>query len=59
MNPDTSSGQNFSYSFAELQQVANDILNHAKRGGATACEANVSDGFGLNVTVRQNAVEVS
>lgn len=57
MNPDSSSGQDFSYAFAELQQIAKDILNHAKQGGATSCEANVSDGFGLNVTVRQNAVE--
>lgn len=57
MNPDSSSGQDFSYAFAALQQIANDILNHAKQGGATSCEANVSDGFGLNVTVRQNAVE--
>ncbi len=47
----------FSYPFATLQQIARDILAHAKQGGATACETNVSDGFGQTVTVRQKAVE--
>ena len=30
---------------------------HARKGGATACETNVSDGFGQTVTVRQSEVE--
>ncbi len=47
----------FSYPLATLQQIARDILHHAKQAGATACETNVSDGFGQTVTVRQDAVE--
>lgn len=57
MNNDISSSQHFSYPFGVLQQIARDILEHARKGGASACEANVSDGCGLNVTVRQGAVE--
>lgn len=53
----TTSAPSFSYSSTALQQIAQDILNHAKKGGASACEANVSDGFGQAVTVRQDAVE--
>lgn len=51
------SDSRFSYSLGTLQQIARDILRHAEKGGATACETNVSDGFGQNVTVRQSAVE--
>ncbi len=47
----------FSYSIGILQQIARDILDHAKKGGATACETNISDGFGQTVTVRQSVVE--
>lgn len=47
----------FSYPLSTLQQIARDILAHARQGGATACETNVSDGFGQTVTVRQSAVE--
>ncbi|MCO6427846.1 metalloprotease PmbA [Nitrosomonas communis] len=57
MDNDISSFQHFSYPFEVLQQIAHDILDHARKGGASACEANVSDGCGLNVTVRQSAVE--
>lgn len=51
------SDSRFSYSLGTLQQIARDILRHAENGGATACETNVSDGFGQNVTVRQSSVE--
>lgn len=47
----------FSYPIGTLQQIARDILDHAEKGGATACETNISDGFGQTVTVRQSAVE--
>lgn len=53
----TVSDTRFSYPISTLQQIARDILEHAKKGGATACETNISDGFGQTVTVRQNAVE--
>ena len=51
------SDSRFSYPLNTLQQIARDILTHARQGGATACETNVSDGFGQTVTVRQSAVE--
>ena len=51
------SDSRFSYPFSTLQQIARDILAYARQGGATACETNVSDGFGQTVTVRQSTVE--
>lgn len=57
MNNLSISNSRFSYPLSTLQQIARDILLHAKQGGATACETNVSDGFGQAVTVRQSAVE--
>jgi len=47
----------FSYSFATLQQLSEDVLKHARTNGATACEVDVSEGFGQSVTVRCNEVE--
>ncbi|SEQ99071.1 PmbA protein [Nitrosomonas sp. Nm51] len=47
----------FSNTFSRLEQIAQDILDHAKRGGASASEAHVSDGFGQTVTIRKNEVE--
>jgi len=57
MNNLTVSDARFSYSISTLQQIARDILQHAQKGGASACETNVSDGFGQTVTVRRDAVE--
>lgn len=51
------SDSRFSYPLSTLQQIAKDILMHARKGGATACETNVSDGFGQTVTVRRSEVE--
>jgi PmbA protein len=47
----------FSYAFATLQQLAEDVLKHASIKGATACEVDVSEGFGQSVTVRCDEVE--
>lgn len=47
----------FSYPFATLQQLAEDVLKHANSKGATACEVDVSEGFGQSVTVRCDEVE--
>ncbi|MBT9613419.1 MAG: metalloprotease PmbA [Burkholderiales bacterium] len=47
----------FSYSIDQLQQITQDLLTQAKAAGATACEAEVNQGFGQNVTVRLNQVE--
>ena len=51
------SGQEFSYDRARLQALAQQVLDEAKRRGATACEADVSEGFGQSVTVRRQEVE--
>ena len=47
----------FSYPAETLQQIASDILDRARKGGASSCETDVSDGFGQNVTVRKGEVE--
>jgi PmbA protein len=47
----------FSYPFATLQQLAADVLAHARKQGATACDVDVSEGFGQSVTVRCDEVE--
>lgn len=47
----------FSHPYSKLQQIAEDILKLAAKGGASACETHVSDGFGQTITVRKNAVE--
>lgn len=51
------SGQDFSYSRARLQSLAQQVLDEAKQRGATACETDVSEGFGQSVTVRRQDVE--
>ncbi len=47
----------FSYPFATLQQFAADVLKHAASKRASACEVDVSEGFGQSVTVRCDEVE--
>lgn len=47
----------FSNEFATLQQLASDALAHARLKGATACEVDVSEGFGQSVSVRCSEVE--
>jgi PmbA protein len=47
----------FSYAFPALQQLAEDVLKHAQAKGATACEVDVSEGFGQSVSVRCDEVE--
>lgn len=51
------SSQGFSFSQDSLRAMAQDILDHAKSRGASACEADVSEGYGQSVTVRMGAVE--
>jgi PmbA protein len=57
MNDIATSSTRFSYPYTILQQIARDILDCARAGGASACETDVSDGFGQNVTVRRGEVE--
>ena len=47
----------FSHSADTLQQLARDVLAHAAGHGASACEVDVSTGFGQSVTVRCGEVE--
>jgi PmbA protein len=51
------SEQDFSYSRARLMALAQQVLDEARRNGATACETDVSEGFGQSVTVRRQEVE--
>ncbi|MDP2810904.1 MAG: metalloprotease PmbA [Rhodocyclaceae bacterium] len=50
-------GQGFSYTREKLRALARQVLDHARSMGATACEADVSEGFGQSVTVRRQDVE--
>lgn len=51
------SDHRFSHPDEVLQQIARDVLEHARRQGATAAETEVSEGFGQTVTVRRGEVE--
>ncbi len=56
--PDTATASAaFAYPFATLQQLAADVLGHARQKGASACEVDVSEGFGQTVGVRCDEVE--
>ncbi|MBS3935754.1 MAG: metalloprotease PmbA [Sulfuritalea sp.] len=47
----------FSFSQDQLRARAADVLRHAERCGASACETDVSEGVGQSVTVRRGEVE--
>ncbi|MDR1854727.1 MAG: metalloprotease PmbA [Azoarcus sp.] len=47
----------FSFPQSRLQEIAADILDIARKKGASACETDVSEGFGQSVTVRKGAVD--
>ena len=47
----------FSYAPNQLRDIAASVLEYAKERGATAAESEVSEGFGLTVTVRRGEVE--
>ena len=47
----------FSYSLSQLQEMSADVLRRAKDAGASAAEAEVSLGFGQNVSVRMGETE--
>ena len=52
------SSPGFSFSQAHLAEIATDILKHAKKHGASACETDVSEGFGQSVAVRKGEVDM-
>jgi PmbA protein len=47
----------FSFTADRLRELAADVLRHAERRGAAACEVDVSEGVGQSVTVRKQEVE--
>lgn len=47
----------FTYSGERLRELVSAALAHAKRLGASACECDISEGYGLSVTVRKGAVD--
>lgn len=47
----------FSHRLETLQQLSRDVLAHASKLGASACDVDVSEGFGQSVTVRHGEVE--
>ena len=49
--------QRFTYLPAQLQEFAQSILDSARHAGASACECEVSEGYGLSVTVRKDEPE--
>lgn len=51
------SSTRFSQAFSMLQNLAADVLRHARIGGADGCETEVSDGYGQTVTVRKGEIE--
>lgn len=51
------SRQGFSHTDASMREIAQQLLDHARAGGATAAEVDVSEGFGQSVTVRRGEVE--
>ena len=51
------SRQGFSHTDASLRDIAQQLLDHARVGGASAAEVDVSEGFGQSVTVRRGEVE--
>jgi PmbA protein len=52
-----SSGRRFPLGSEALSEVARQVLEAAQTGGATAAETEVSQAFGLSVTVRKSDVE--
>lgn len=47
----------FSHAHEMLKEFAQDILNYAKKSGASDCEVDVSEGFGQSVSVRCGEAE--
>lgn len=57
MSAHINSATGFSYTPGELEQYTSDLLKLAKEFGATAAEAEVSEGWGHSVNVRMDEVE--
>ena len=51
------SDQGFSFAEQQLRDIAAEILSYAKSRDASACETDVSEGYGQSVAVRRGEVE--
>jgi PmbA protein len=49
--------QGFSFAQDQLREIAQDILKMARRRGATACEVDISEGFGQTTSVRKGEID--
>ena len=49
--------ERFTYSDAQLREFAQTVLDHARALGASGCECDVSEGFGLSVSVRKGEID--
>ena len=47
----------FTYTGAQLREFAQTALDQARALGASGCECDVSEGYGLSVTVRKGAID--
>src|SRR3989440_873679 len=47
----------FTFESAELHDMAEQVLAHAKRAGASGCDCEVSEAYGLTVTVRKGKAD--
>ncbi|TAN52723.1 MAG: metalloprotease PmbA, partial [Betaproteobacteria bacterium] len=52
-----SAASHFTHSPGRLRELTQAVLDTARRLGASACECEVSEGYGLAVTVRKGAVD--
>jgi PmbA protein len=53
-----SKGLGFTCRPEQLRELARAVLERARRGGASGCECDVSEGYGLTVTVRKGKPDV-
>ena len=51
------SDQGFSFTSDRLREIAVEVLEHARAVGASACETDVSEGFGQTASVRKGEVD--
>lgn len=49
--------EGFSFSRQQLEEIATEVLDYARHRGASACETDVSEGFGSAVSVRRGEIE--
>src|SRR5262245_44232571 len=55
---DPQPSRGFSCKPAELRELAATVLERARRVGASGCDCDVSEGYGLTVTVRKGRPDV-